>query len=129
MICFLIHLVSFPLTFVIIILSSVHIKVNRNQNNYNNNKISQNSSNNNHIQNNPCNFFCNDKKIPKLKREEFLIKKISKNKNKFLNNLSSIINKQKSNKNNKSEKNFLKYKSEPDIIEELNNIRNIHRKK
>ena len=107
--------------------NNFHIKVNRNQNNYNNGKINQNSS-----ANNGSNFTFKDKKIPKLKREEYLIKKMNKNKLQSLhssNNLSSIINKRKTNKNNKSEKNFLKYKTEHDIIDTLNTIRNNHRKK
>ena len=112
--------------------NNFHIKVNRNPNSYNN-KINSGSVVNNHIQMNGPNYFCNDNKIPKLKKEELILKKMNKNKNKLqslnnINNLSSILNKQKYNKINNSEKNFQKYKSERGIIDTLNNIRNNHRK-
>ena len=95
--------------------NNFHIKVNRNPKSYNN-KINSGSVSNNHIQMNGPNYYCNDNKIPKLKKEELILKKINKNKNKLpslnnINNLSSILNKQKYNKINNSKKTFQKYKS------------------
>ena len=111
--------------------NNFHIKVNRNSIPYNvkANQILSNSL----IQMNDQNYYGIDKRINRLKKEELLLKKINKNKNKVLslnnsNNLSSLINKQKFNKINNSEKIVQKYKSEKGIIETLNKIRNNHRK-
>ena len=111
--------------------NNFHIKVNRNSIPYNN-KINPMLSNN-AILSNKQNYYGIDKRINRLKKEELLLKKMNKNKNKLqslsnANNLSSLINKQKLNKLNNSEKIFQKYKSEKGIIETLNKIRNNHRK-
>ena len=112
--------------------NNIHIKVNRNSIPYNN-KINTMFSNNK-LQLNDPNYCGIDKKVNKCKKEELLLKKMNKNKNKLqylsnTNNLSSLINKQKLNKLNNSEKIlFQKYRSEKGIIETLNKIRNNHRK-
>ena len=111
--------------------NNFHIKVKRNSIPYNP-KISPIISNN-HIQMNDLNNFGQDKKLNKLIREDLIIKKMNKNKNKFqslgnTNNLSSLINKQKLNKINNIEKTFQKNKTDKGIIDTLNKIRNNHKK-
>ena len=111
--------------------NNFHIKVKRNSIPYNR-KINPIISNN-HIQKNDLNIFGPDKKLNKLIKEDLIIKKMNKNKNKFqslgnTNNLSSLINKQKLNKINNSEKTFQKNKNEKGIIDTLNKIRNNHKK-
>ena len=111
--------------------NNFHIKVKRNSIPYNR-KINPIISNN-HIQMNDLNNFGPDKKLNKLIREDLILKKMNKNKNKFqslgnTNNLSSLINKQKLNKINNTEKTFQKNKTEKGIIETLYKIRNNHKK-
>ena len=100
--------------------NSCHIKVNRNSNN----NIQLNDSNN---------IFPN-RRMPKIRKEDLLLRKINKNKNNLLqsknnsNNLSSLLPKQRINKMTNSDKTFQKFKSEIGIIDTLNSLRNKLRK-